>query len=236
MSIFTETATTVEDKNYLEELVGEGKKFADTEALARGKAESDAFIAQLTKENAELRERNQTLPSLQSLIDKISAERTTPDRTNEDNQDREPDSRTEKQPVEVEALVEKVIEKRANEAREIANQARTVEVLQANFGPGYAAIVAAKAKELGVGVAFLEDLAKTQPKALFTLVGATETPRPATNPAQPARGLPSTARGEKKNFAYYEKIRKSNPNLYNSLPVHNEMLRQLAEQGDDFYA
>ena len=37
----------------LDALVGEGKKFADNEALAKGKLESDAFIEQLKTENAE---------------------------------------------------------------------------------------------------------------------------------------------------------------------------------------
>jgi hypothetical protein len=49
------TSTTTQD-DFLSELVGEGKPFKDTQALARGKAESDKFIEQVQRENAELRE------------------------------------------------------------------------------------------------------------------------------------------------------------------------------------
>jgi len=51
-----DTIDTIDpSKNYLAELVGEGKKFKTQEDLARGKAESDAYIKILEKRSDELR-------------------------------------------------------------------------------------------------------------------------------------------------------------------------------------
>src|SRR6478752_10635011 len=44
------------NKNYLEELVGEGRKFKSPEELARGKAESDLYIEHMKGRMDELRQ------------------------------------------------------------------------------------------------------------------------------------------------------------------------------------
>src|SRR6266853_6356138 len=44
------------EKKFYDDLVGEGKKFKDPEALARSKIESDRFIANLLREQSEMRE------------------------------------------------------------------------------------------------------------------------------------------------------------------------------------
>ena len=43
-------------ENFLDHLVGEGKKFTDPEAMAKGKYESDRHVSNLEKQLAELKE------------------------------------------------------------------------------------------------------------------------------------------------------------------------------------
>src|SRR5688572_12541162 len=71
-----EPADSGDDNNQgsiLEQLVGEGKKFADAEALAKCKAESDAFIETLKREQAELRRELDTRLSLEDFLDQQKA-------------------------------------------------------------------------------------------------------------------------------------------------------------------
>src|SRR5687767_13359404 len=68
-----------EPSNYLEALVGEGKKFKDLEALARGKWESDRMITHKNREFDQLREdylkkdeELKTRARLEELVDRLS--------------------------------------------------------------------------------------------------------------------------------------------------------------------
>src|SRR4029450_8159059 len=66
------------NKNYLEELVGEGKKFKTPEDLARGKAESDSFIERLQKELHGLRNELKSRLQLEEVVDRISSASKSP--------------------------------------------------------------------------------------------------------------------------------------------------------------
>jgi hypothetical protein len=70
-----------ETKNYLEELVGDGKKFRDYESLAKGKAYADAMIEHMKAEQAAMRNDYQSLNSkynarekLEDLVEKFSTQ------------------------------------------------------------------------------------------------------------------------------------------------------------------
>src|SRR5688500_13285080 len=66
-----------EDKDGEAELVGEGKKFKDHKSLAKGKAESDAFISHLQKELAEMREELNKRITFEDLMTKITENKST---------------------------------------------------------------------------------------------------------------------------------------------------------------
>lgn len=62
------------DENFFEQLVGEGKKFKDQQALAKGKLESDQFISQLQTELAELRLQVKQSKSTEEMVAAIKKE------------------------------------------------------------------------------------------------------------------------------------------------------------------
>jgi len=71
------------NKAYLEQLVGDGKKFKTAEDLARGKAESDSFIEimkvrmdELRADHLRLREEHQASAQLKDLIDNYKNPKT----------------------------------------------------------------------------------------------------------------------------------------------------------------
>lgn len=237
-TLFNEAGDPVIDpnKNYHDELVGEGKKFADDNDLARGKAESDLFIAKLAAENASYREELTKRKSMEEFVNQIEQVRSKPPAT-DNNQNPNGQVPTLPSTVDIPSEVEKVIEARLARDRQSQNLEHVASVLEANLGPGFAQILAQRAKDLGVGLKFLDNLAQEQPKAFFALVGVPETPSRTQAPAPGARTNPGSLNGQKKNFAFYEQIRKTDPTRYNSLSNHKEMMEQLRVQGqEDFYS
>jgi hypothetical protein len=231
------------NKDYSADLIGDGRKYKDVPAAAKAIVYKDAHIAKIEAENAAakaeleaLRRDREALPSLQSLIDKLSAERNeaVPPQGNPPARQEATTPTTIPSTVDVETLVEQTLERRTATQQAQSNQRVVAEVLEKNFGPGWAAVAAQKAKELGVGPQTLEELAKKQPKAVFKLLDVSENPQRQLNPVAGIRSAPSNDAG-RKNFDYYEKIRKADPARFNTWRMHQEMIKELSEQGDDFY-
>src|SRR5688572_23205514 len=84
-------------KDYFTELVGDGKKFNDEKALAKGKAFADHHISLLEAEKAEMVEEHRKLreelnarAALEELIDQMKKEPTEPKLPQMDNVDKKP--------------------------------------------------------------------------------------------------------------------------------------------------
>jgi hypothetical protein len=90
MSVFDETSGTTQTteetitENFLENLVGDGKKFTDPEALAndpealaKGKYEADKFVKDLERQNAELREDLEKTAKLDELMELVRNQNKT---------------------------------------------------------------------------------------------------------------------------------------------------------------
>lgn len=236
MSVF-DNASDDAPTNYLEALVGEGKKFQDQEALARGKWEADRHSARLESELAEAREKIQEAKTVEDLLAKIQA-----------NQSQRPSEPVAHQPAEPAALapqdVQELIRQEVSKAEALksatSNISQVADKLTEHFGSESAAnqAVKAKANELGVPLEWLQDAAARSPKAFFTTMGLDLTATPSApgpthgdvNPRALERNSTSVKVG---TYKYYEEIRKSDPRLWQKLQpqIHKEAL----EKGADFF-
>jgi hypothetical protein len=225
-----QTPTVDETKNYVEELVGEGKKFKDLEALARSVLHKDAFIEQLKSETAGLREDLNTRLKMEDFLAKLNPPAQDPAPGNQTA----PPS-TEKTATTREDILKLLDERDAALARQRnLNEAKAT--LEKNFGPNYASRVREIATQLGADEAFLNNLAATNPAALYKLVGVGER-RQEGFEAPPRGASPGfTPTGKAKNYAYYENLRKENASQYWSPATQNEMFREAERQGDAFYS
>lgn len=232
--LFSDTTTIDSEKNYLEDLVGEGKKFTSVEELARGKAESDLFIERIKAENAQLREEVNARKTMEEVLDRLNS-------SNGDTQNRNSDTNLEEDQgsnnVDVESLVEQALNQRLSqfEKQNTAKQNMSVvtDALRNKFGNNFQTVLKDKVAELGIGEDFATNLAETHPKAFLELVGAAQA-TPQAQSQETVRTVPRRG-GSAKNYAYYEDLRRTNPDKYYSAATHSEMLEALAEQGDDFY-
>lgn len=221
-----------------ETLVGEGKKFKTIDDLARGKLESDAFIAKLQSELAEMRsELNQRL-SVEDALRKHDERYRQP--TESTPQETPAEEKVDNRGVsqeEIEKFVLDTIEKRDAFRSKKENLQSVKERLQAHFGADYRTKVREKLNSLSLGEDFANGLAATQPKAFLELVGVRETPNA---PSYEQSSVTSSVRlptsgTEPRNYGYYRKLQAENPKEYFSQKVQMQMHKDAQEQGESFF-
>lgn len=231
----TTTATTT-PANVIETLVGEGKKFKDIEALAKGKLESDAFIAKLQDEAKQLRDELSKKMSLEDQLARLSqggdAGGATTASVAASNQSGSPVTSLE----DVDAFLEKKLSQREIRQRQEDNLRTVNEALLKQYGDANKAKDAVKTIESSLGVN-LTELARTSPVAAMRLLGANASAGgvPAERSTTHVGGHTS-GEGERNN-AYYEKLRKEmgNAKFYMNRGLQSQLHKDAQRLGDAFY-
>jgi len=195
--------TPLEDKNYLEELVGEGKKFSDPEKLARAKVESDRFIARLLAEQEEMRKALEKRNNEEEFLTKL--EQITKPRQPEIEEPTLGNQPTEKSAL-TPADIERMLEEREAKKTAERNLETVVQKLEQAFGPDYRSRVQNQASTLGVGTDFLTDIAAKNPQAFYKLMGLDQQNRQDTFSPPPRSNTmafqPNS--GNKKDYNYWK--------------------------------
>jgi hypothetical protein len=255
MSIFTEdgqTTDTTQDQaeaqqgetqaSFLAQLVeAKGENWKDPEVLAKGKLESDKYIQELERQIAELKEdvtkEDYAAKILQEIRDKATASNTVNQSLPNDNNVGTKEEGT-PQPTlseeDLKSLVEKTLLEREAKATVDQNLSTVEKELEAKFGTEAGSVVKAKAEELGIGLAKLEEIAKESPTAFFALIGEKRQPTSTM--------LSGTVRTEGANFtqsterdwSYYQKLRRENKKLYYTPKVQRQLMEDKARLGDKF--
>lgn len=228
-----------EGKNYLEELVGEGRKFKSPEELARGKVEADAFIERLKSELAELRNELSSRVRLEEAIDKLLSNQTPAAPANGDNH--APDdggSKTEMLTTQqIEEMLERRLSEREKEQVRARNLAEVRNKLAETFGPDYVSKLKQLAVELGTSNEELNKLAAENPKMFLRLVNVGGNSAPVQNPLPKSGISPDAARPQTgvRNKAYYDNLRKTDPRTYWTPKIQNQLYNDRLALGEKFY-
>lgn len=225
------------DKDYFSELVGEDKRYKDTKAAGRAIVEKDAFITRLEAETAELRKELQKRVTLEELVDKIKTARTEQDqRPNPDGDHGRESPPAALSSEQIAELIEQQLEVRVTKERRASNALAVKQRLIEEFGKDYVSRLSARVQDLGVTSAFMEDLAQTNPKVFFELIGSKETREsPVMPPKSSMRTESFRPQVKSKNYAYYQELRRKEPTLYYTPKVQNEMFNEAKRQGEAFY-
>jgi hypothetical protein len=221
--------------SFLEQLVGDGKKFADAEALAKGKHESDAFIETLKREQAELRRELDTRLSLEEFLDQ---QKTTP----ASGTPITPEGKSGAENVEslskeqIATIVRDALIHEKTNATQSENLAYARQELIKQYGSGYADKLNKVAASLDLDKDFLNNMAATKPKAFLRLVAqeAKEVVTSVAPPRSSVRTVAATTSGLK-NQAYYNQIKKSDPKYYWSAECSAERHQMAQKLGPAFF-
>jgi len=197
----------------LEELVGDGKKFADNEALAVGKKESDNFIEQLKEEKQQaldaLEEAKKGAGEGATIADLLKELRAAQQTEDKDNQPMSDEDFQEK--------VRSIVKGEEADATRTANREKgNALVLQKLDGNVEAAktYVAERATALGTTPAKLRELSEESPELFAKAMeldtstaptGTAQLPNVNTNNLQPT--VPEEVDGHKTK-AYYDRMKK----------------------------
>ena len=227
------------NKNYLDELVGEDKKFKTPEELARGKAEADAFVERLKSELSGLRQELSTRLKLEEVVDRISKQ--PPSSEPEPKAPEQGDLSAILSPEKVKEMVAQTISDSEKAGRRQRNMALVEQKLQEAFGPTFRRTVKNEAQQLGLGEDFLNNLAAEQPTAFLKLFNVTPQPEVnSTATSAPRSQVNSEALGFRpdssvRRKSYYDNLRKTKPSDYWSVSVQNEIHREAHKQGPSFF-
>lgn len=232
----TTTAVSEQVKSALAELVGEGKKFANEEELAKAKNESDAFIDHIKGENKELRD---TLAQLQEQLQATKTESELEKLRHELSQSKSGEAPKEVTPSQLvtedlDSMIEKHITAREIKASAQANLDQVNEALVAHFGdPEKAAeAVRAKASELGLSVEDVTAMAAKSPTAAMALVKGEQTAAQPDISKQSSTSGVATSEGisQMSVKAEFDKLRREDPTKYYSPAVQNKIF-ELHKEG-----
>lgn len=221
-------------------LVGEGKRYATVEDLAKAKLHADEFIEQLKNEGHELRQdldqrlnAEEMLEEIKKTRDEITAKAaeagagaTTPG-------------------LDKEAISALVSDSIAESDRQKVSEQNILTVdtkMKELYGDKATEVLKKKAAELNVGVDFLKGVAEKSPDAFFNTIGVS-TPKGTTTPGAPTGGTNSEAlrvvnegsQVEANTWEHFEKIRKENPRRYFSTEVQNKLFEARKNNPEGFY-
>jgi hypothetical protein len=221
---------------FLEEYVGEGKKFKDVNELAKAYANADKFIPTLqndlqqtrefiAEKLQEIAEQRNSAPPVQ--IVETGSNNPAPVAPPNDGED-------------LDTRIAKALEMRDTQSRFQKNASIVQDVLVEQLGSvdKAAEAVVNKARELGLDPKDMKELAAKSPKAFLATMGVDPEVKPTSSstPAPSAdvdvnKMVPAVKPG---SYAHYEQLRKSNPSLYWSQRTQQQLLKD-AQTDPDFF-
>lgn len=231
------------DKDYLTELVGEGKKFKNVQDLARSKMESDLYIKTLTQTQDQLREdylrersENTARQRLEELIDRLSKVQRQPDIDTDDTQqdvNRQPAIK----PEDIETLVTQKLTQHEQARKEEENFKMVQAKLKDRYGNNVTNILNSQVQALGYTREEANTLARQRPEVFLKLFGVTD--QVATDlfqapPTSTQRVDSSMAGREKRSWSYYQRMRRDKPTLYYDPKTQVQMHKDREVLGRDF--
>lgn len=233
-----------DSKDYHSELVGEGKKFKDDAALAKGKAHSDHHIEILERRLDDLRtdyekvlNESKTQAKLQELIDNMETRGKQRDDTNDNTKDVSDEHRPDFDPQEIEKMISTKLQEAEVRKRESDNIRKAEDRLKEQFGPRFWSSVDEKANNLGLTREDVISMAKKSPEAMFNTLGLNQqknTNDDVTLPRSNTRDPNFNMGSKKRTWAYYQELKKSNPKVYYDPKTAVQMDRDAITLGEAF--
>src|SRR5882757_8810875 len=168
-----------EDKDFVTELVGDGKKYKTQNDLAKSVIYGQNHILTLEEELKNLREEMKTRKTIEDFTNQIK--NLKPNESVVQDEQRQNEQVSDK-PGLTQADVEQLLTARETKVRYESNLQNTVSKLTEKFGENTASVIAKKATELGVTKEHLRSIAQTTPGIFLALFdNAQNTPRDVFN-------------------------------------------------------
>lgn len=220
-----------------EDLVGEGKKFKDTEAVANKVWHADQHINKLEAELEELRTELRTRTTVEDTLTRLQ-QRQIEERPPIDNTNNREENRSENSNVNVAEVVASELNKLREKDRREANLVETRAGLKERFGADYNSTLLQVAEQLGVSKDFLTSMATTTPQGFFKLIDSVKAPddrRPVNVPSPLGGGGRQVSDAGVRDNEYYQNMRRTDPVKYFDKRTQKMLHDDAMRLGNRFY-
>ena len=235
------TATTEETQTDWVAKVKEtkGENWEDPKVIAKGYLDSQAFIDQLKEEQKQLREDLEKSQYEREVLERLGAKAKPTG--GEGDQDKASTSATDNQAGasvdDIKKLVLEAMTERERAATTEENLRNADTQLQKLFGTDADAQVEKRREELGLTKERRKEIAAESPSAFLALMG--KAPEKQTNKlvsgSVNTTAESFTSNGSKRDWAYYNQLRRENPRLYYKPATQNQMATDRLTLGESFF-
>ncbi len=229
-------------KSYLEELVGDTKKFKTQEDLAKGKFESDQYVKHLERQLDEmrtdytkLRDDYQSRAKLEEFIDQYEKQRQ------QQQLPQTPQTVVPKEPSIDPAQIKAIAASAYQEQEALKVQKQNFDFvrskLQEKYGPNFAAALKEQVDSLGLTEDFVNDLARRHPQVLFKTLGLDITQQQQSFQAPPKseqRSDSFTPKTQNRTWSYYQEMKRKDPKAYFDPKTQVQMHHDAIAGGEAF--
>jgi hypothetical protein len=234
------------NKDYLQDFVGEGKKYQTVDeaakALAKKAVHADALIDNLTKKQDELRsdylrviEESKARAKLEDLINHMESKRQQP---TSDEPKATGDAQLDL--TKVEELFTRKFQETENQKRERENYSLVESKLKERYGNNFAEHLKEQIADLGMSQDEVNYMARKNPKVLVKALGLEQKPQQETFfPSQPRstqrpEGFKAAPDNQKRTWSYYQKMKETDPKSYFSPKTNVQMVNDQLALGEAF--
>lgn len=224
---------TADEPNYLTELVGDGKKFATIDDLAKGKWHSDTMIETLKAEIAVLKEQSANGANVKELLEELRKSQG-----NNAGNDGQPNvqSQNDPTPVNVEELVLATLNKAKTNETIQSNKNKVIEKVTQVWGADAGKELKKVAGVIGVSVEDLNDIAQKSPDAFFRLTGLDADRTPSSGTTVPTGSVRfESPNSGKRDAKFYRDLKLRDPKLYADPKTKVQMHRDALELGEAYF-
>lgn len=218
--------------NYLEALVGEGKKFKTVDDLAKGKAESDSYIETLKQENESLKLKAAEGKSVAELLEALKQDKNP-------IMDNPLDKGTQTPPALKEEDIAKIaletLNKSETERRIKSNYDASVAKMREVWGNDANKKLVEVASALSVSIDDLVEVARKSPNAFYQMTGLNADRSVPGGTVAPKGTVNLGTNTKKRDAAYYRDLKVQNPSLWKDTKTQIQMHRDAQSIGEDFF-
>lgn len=220
------------EKNYLTELVGEGKKFKTVEDMAYGKAQADAYIRILERQLdrakvdvADARAEANARARLEDLVSKI-------------NNPNPYQPEVVREPVKPEIdmnQIESLVSRKIQETEVQKKHKENLEMVKAKLTERFGDNLESQLKEVGLDGESAAQLAKINPQLVLKALGVDKTPEQGfqTPPRNTSVNTPNRNTPQR-TWQYYQDLFKANPTLKYDPKTNTQMQKDYIALGSAF--
>lgn len=229
-------------EDWLKKLVEtKGEQWRDPQVVAKGKLEADAYVKQLESQLAEIREemgkQDYSKELLEALKNKApeSTNGQSPQSNNNNGGTIQSQTNSALSDEQIKRLVETALTEREKTNTSTQNITLVEQKMSEAFGTEAQAKVQEKAKELGLSLQRMQEIAAESPTAFLSLIGdKAKELQPIVKGTIRTEGVNMQASSER-NFGFYQELRRKNRKQYFSPEVQRQMFQDRTRLGEKFY-